>query len=194
METEQPNRENPDNVNSEEQSASQVRFYDCTFCKRGFSNAQALGGHMNIHRKDKAKLKHTSSYELQQSLDIPKILAPSFSPIPTTITHPLMEPKSSQDARSFRWAWFLDKESDDASKRNKTHVGEIQQLSLFVDKTSSKDHPHQQQPTSDQVHGSTEKGLSSSSHGLPSSELDLELRLGPEPQDPSPATGTKRFF
>ncbi|KAK1362525.1 transcriptional regulator SUPERMAN-like [Heracleum sosnowskyi] len=33
------------------------RFYECTFCKRGFTNAQALGGHMNIHRKDKAKSK-----------------------------------------------------------------------------------------------------------------------------------------
>ncbi|MED6210071.1 hypothetical protein PIB30_060582 [Stylosanthes scabra] len=28
--------------------------YDCTFCRRGFTNAQALGGHMNIHRKHKA--------------------------------------------------------------------------------------------------------------------------------------------
>ncbi|XP_073057142.1 uncharacterized protein [Primulina eburnea] len=33
------------------------RAYECTFCKRGFTNAQALGGHMNIHRKDKAKAK-----------------------------------------------------------------------------------------------------------------------------------------
>lgn len=35
-----------------------ARSYDCAFCKRGFTNAQALGGHMNIHRKDKAKAKH----------------------------------------------------------------------------------------------------------------------------------------
>ncbi|KAL0548166.1 hypothetical protein IC582_012612 [Cucumis melo] len=34
------------------------RPYECTFCKRGFTNAQALGGHMNIHRKDRAKAKH----------------------------------------------------------------------------------------------------------------------------------------
>ncbi|KAK9059011.1 hypothetical protein SSX86_021630 [Deinandra increscens subsp. villosa] len=33
------------------------RSYECNFCKRGFTNAQALGGHMNIHRKDKAKAK-----------------------------------------------------------------------------------------------------------------------------------------
>lgn len=31
------------------------RSYQCVFCKRGFTTAQALGGHMNIHRKDRAK-------------------------------------------------------------------------------------------------------------------------------------------
>ncbi|KAG0497744.1 hypothetical protein HPP92_002435 [Vanilla planifolia] len=34
------------------------RSYDCIFCKRGFSTAQALGGHMNIHRKDRAQSRH----------------------------------------------------------------------------------------------------------------------------------------
>ncbi|XP_019163595.1 PREDICTED: transcriptional regulator SUPERMAN-like [Ipomoea nil] len=29
--------------------------YECAFCKRGFTNPQALGGHMNIHRKDRLK-------------------------------------------------------------------------------------------------------------------------------------------
>uniref|UniRef100_A0A0E0NMZ3 C2H2-type domain-containing protein n=1 Tax=Oryza rufipogon TaxID=4529 RepID=A0A0E0NMZ3_ORYRU len=27
--------------------------YNCTFCRRGFPTAQALGGHMNVHRKDR---------------------------------------------------------------------------------------------------------------------------------------------
>ncbi|KAK9684919.1 hypothetical protein RND81_10G242500 [Saponaria officinalis] len=31
-----------------------IRSYDCVFCRRGFTTAQALGGHMNIHRKDRA--------------------------------------------------------------------------------------------------------------------------------------------
>lgn len=30
-------------------------YYECVFCKRGFNNPQALGGHMNIHRKDRGK-------------------------------------------------------------------------------------------------------------------------------------------
>ncbi|XP_023532933.1 transcriptional regulator SUPERMAN-like [Cucurbita pepo subsp. pepo] len=33
------------------------RSYECVFCKRGFTTAQALGGHMNIHRKDRVKTK-----------------------------------------------------------------------------------------------------------------------------------------
>ncbi|KAF3436183.1 hypothetical protein FNV43_RR23275 [Rhamnella rubrinervis] len=36
-------------------TAGSGRSYECVFCKRGFTTAQALGGHMNIHRKDRAK-------------------------------------------------------------------------------------------------------------------------------------------
>ncbi|XVF71959.1 hypothetical protein PTKIN_Ptkin12aG0082000 [Pterospermum kingtungense] len=36
------------------------RSYQCVFCKRGFTTAQALGGHMNIHRKDRAKSRPSS--------------------------------------------------------------------------------------------------------------------------------------
>lgn len=32
------------------------RCYTCTFCRREFRSAQALGGHMNVHRRDRAKL------------------------------------------------------------------------------------------------------------------------------------------
>ncbi|KAK4361558.1 hypothetical protein RND71_020510 [Anisodus tanguticus] len=43
------------------------RSYECNFCKRGFTNAQALGGHMNIHRKDKLKAKHNNSHHQESS-------------------------------------------------------------------------------------------------------------------------------
>ncbi|XP_047092811.1 zinc finger protein 4-like [Lolium rigidum] len=32
-------------------------YYECVFCKRGFTTAQALGGHMNIHRRDRDRVK-----------------------------------------------------------------------------------------------------------------------------------------
>ncbi|EOA29373.1 hypothetical protein CARUB_v10025660mg [Capsella rubella] len=33
------------------------RSYTCSFCRREFRSAQALGGHMNVHRRDRARLK-----------------------------------------------------------------------------------------------------------------------------------------
>ncbi|XP_030524859.1 transcriptional regulator SUPERMAN-like [Rhodamnia argentea] len=37
------------------------RSYTCSFCRREFRSAQALGGHMNVHRRDRAKL-HQSQF------------------------------------------------------------------------------------------------------------------------------------
>ncbi|XP_059669798.1 zinc finger protein 10-like [Cornus florida] len=35
------------------------RSYTCSFCRREFRSAQALGGHMNVHRRDRARLKQS---------------------------------------------------------------------------------------------------------------------------------------
>ncbi|XP_019191265.1 PREDICTED: uncharacterized protein LOC109185769 [Ipomoea nil] len=51
---------------TERPAAAVGRSYECTFCKRGFTNAQALGGHMNIHRKDKLKAKQKSNINIPQ--------------------------------------------------------------------------------------------------------------------------------
>ncbi|XP_062182830.1 zinc finger protein 10-like [Phragmites australis] len=37
------------------------RSYSCSFCQRDFRSAQALGGHMNVHRRDRALLRQGSS-------------------------------------------------------------------------------------------------------------------------------------
>lgn len=37
------------------------RSYSCSFCSREFRSAQALGGHMNVHRRDRARLKQPPS-------------------------------------------------------------------------------------------------------------------------------------
>ncbi|TYI44756.1 hypothetical protein ES332_A01G260400v1 [Gossypium tomentosum] len=62
METKHPKLEKPDQIvwSLEEEDVSvHSKSYTCSFCKKGFSNAQALGGHMNIHRKDRAKLRES---------------------------------------------------------------------------------------------------------------------------------------
>lgn len=37
------------------------RSYRCSFCRRLFTSAQALGGHMNVHRRDRARYRLSSS-------------------------------------------------------------------------------------------------------------------------------------
>lgn len=48
-----------------------TQFYNCTYCKRGFTTAQALGGHMNIHRKDRAKTQMSTSSSGETTLQRP---------------------------------------------------------------------------------------------------------------------------
>ncbi|KAK8562360.1 hypothetical protein V6N13_019623 [Hibiscus sabdariffa] len=164
--------EKADKASSDEHGASPARSYDCTFCKRGFSNAQALGGHMNIHRRDKAKLKQASPTRenSQQSLEIPN--------------HPSSTTCKDESSHG-KWPWVLqDDDDDDDDDKAWQAAMEIRQLPLFDEKPTITDH---QNP-------STEKGFSSSQLGSSGSEVDLELRLGPQPKDSSPPTRTTENF
>ncbi|OIW01235.1 hypothetical protein TanjilG_10396 [Lupinus angustifolius] len=48
------------------------RSYSCSFCRREFRSAQALGGHMNVHRRDRARLNQhqPTSPQLNETLNI----------------------------------------------------------------------------------------------------------------------------
>ncbi|KAG5240654.1 zinc finger family protein [Salix suchowensis] len=63
------------------------RSYECSFCKRGFTNAQALGGHMNIHRKD--RVNRTKGKNLASSSSNPRYMVPNSST--HTNYYPFME-------------------------------------------------------------------------------------------------------
>ncbi|KAK1428396.1 hypothetical protein QVD17_17229 [Tagetes erecta] len=52
------------------------RSFMCNFCKKEYKSAQALGGHMNVHRRDRARLRQSSP-----SLDHPNP-NPNFSSTP----------------------------------------------------------------------------------------------------------------
>ncbi|KAJ0984025.1 hypothetical protein J5N97_002381 [Dioscorea zingiberensis] len=45
------------------------RSYSCSFCRREFRSAQALGGHMNVHRRDRARLKQPPSPPMSENGD-----------------------------------------------------------------------------------------------------------------------------
>ncbi|KAE9622194.1 putative transcription factor C2H2 family [Lupinus albus] len=44
------------------------RSYSCSFCRREFRSAQALGGHMNVHRRDRARLNQQPSSPKQNEI------------------------------------------------------------------------------------------------------------------------------
>ncbi|CAL5386595.1 unnamed protein product [Camellia sinensis] len=165
---------------------AQARSYECTFCKRGFSNAQALGGHMNIHRKDKAKLKQASNY---QSSKTQPLYSPNPVP-PNPIQISEFKSSSGEENRSRKWPGIFstDQGTTDhhhATSRDdhETHLGggQLRQLPLFAETVSWSENRD-------------DKGLLSSHELGP--EVDLELRLGHEPQQDSSTAGTgiKKFF
>ncbi|KAH8509381.1 hypothetical protein H0E87_011223 [Populus deltoides] len=65
------------------------RSYECVFCKRGFTTAQALGGHMNIHRKDRAKSRPSSVPSFSSKVDED---FPSFRGYPALQSYPAHYP------------------------------------------------------------------------------------------------------
>ncbi|CAI0412072.1 unnamed protein product [Linum tenue] len=57
------------------------RSYACSFCRREFRSAQALGGHMNVHRRDRARLKQQQCHDEEQEEE-----EQDHHPIPTAAT------------------------------------------------------------------------------------------------------------
>ncbi|KAL0699424.1 hypothetical protein Bca4012_055546 [Brassica carinata] len=49
-------------------SGDNRRTYDCDICMRGFTNPQALGGHRNIHRKERERNLSSSSSSFSHSI------------------------------------------------------------------------------------------------------------------------------
>ncbi|XXG84957.1 hypothetical protein AAC387_Pa11g0152 [Persea americana] len=155
----------PEGVKDE---TSTGRFYECTFCKRGFSTAQALGGHMNIHRRDRARMRQPSLPSVpNKPVNEPPVPNSGFSP-PQLPNYPFFpslnyqhaylptSTSSSRHAQSFH--------GDDLSARVPPPP---RQLSLFGEDwnpgPSARARNREEKKEEDE------------------SELDLELRLGPEP-------------
>lgn len=65
------------------------RSYSCSFCQREFRTAQALGGHMNVHRRERAHANQLAS-----------IRNARFSSKATTTTVDLLSPKSDRSSSS----------------------------------------------------------------------------------------------
>ncbi|XP_074566509.1 putative transcriptional regulator RABBIT EARS [Curcuma longa] len=70
------------------------RFYSCSFCGRDFRSAQALGGHMNVHRKDRAMLKQHNSSSSPTGSETLEITS-SAPEACTTVNHANPNPNSN---------------------------------------------------------------------------------------------------
>ncbi|KAK1354682.1 Plastid transcriptionally active 16 [Heracleum sosnowskyi] len=160
---------------SDELEIGEVRIYKCTFCERGFSNAQALGGHMNIHRRDRARLKEL---EIPSSYVVVRGDSHSSHQLPSPDYRNFLHSVSSDQERNCthkRPLVFV--EADDQESRRRTAgIKEVMQQHPLFSKRSS---------TSNElrspifVDGDVEKIIPRTS----SFGLDLELRLGPEPHN-----------
>ncbi|KAH6798414.1 hypothetical protein C2S51_034898 [Perilla frutescens var. frutescens] len=141
--------------NTDQTTMKVTRSFRCSFCRRGFSNAQALGGHMNIHRKDRAKLKEFSDENLL-SLDINR--AVDISPA---------DPATSEEMKK---AASSDEKNDDLEDLVATSDhNSVRSLQLFAEITSVSDGDDD------------EKHSEKSKMELTGGGVDLELRLGHEP-------------
>ncbi|KAJ9543543.1 hypothetical protein OSB04_023250 [Centaurea solstitialis] len=49
-----------DNIYGYDEISWRQRNFMCNFCKKEYKSAQALGGHMNVHRRDRARLRLSS--------------------------------------------------------------------------------------------------------------------------------------
>ncbi|KAL2481579.1 C2H2 and C2HC zinc fingers superfamily protein [Abeliophyllum distichum] len=143
------------------QSIGHAKSYRCTFCKRSFSNAQALGGHMNIHRRDRAKLKELSSQD-PLSLDIKKMDSADSPPA-----------SSNENTRTI--ASISPGEVDSEVEPNENSKT-LRDLPLFAGaQLVSNDEG------ANSHFGENMENSRVVSHGLLQTDVDLELRLGPEP-------------
>ncbi|KAJ6903613.1 transcriptional regulator SUPERMAN-like [Populus alba x Populus x berolinensis] len=76
------------------------RSYTCSFCKREFKSAQALGGHMNVHRRDRARLRLSPPMDDQcpiLTLNLnpnPSFCTPFNRTIPSLVSPPLTAPST----------------------------------------------------------------------------------------------------
>ncbi|KAL4571097.1 hypothetical protein LXL04_017848 [Taraxacum kok-saghyz] len=182
MESDQPPAEASDDpkpsstttttVEEQPQTTTQApRSYECNFCKRGFTNAQALGGHMNIHRKDKGKFKHSSP----SSTTPPHAAAESPSPTRPRLSATTTTTTTNPFSISHQGNWFSNPQLQADEKK--------QPLPLFG---------HNDAEVLRNIHQPVNPPS-------PDREVDLELRLGhveppSESSSENKATTTRKFF
>ncbi|XP_039019821.1 transcriptional regulator TAC1-like [Hibiscus syriacus] len=137
------------------------RSYECIFCKRGFTNAQALGGHMNIHRKDRAKAKQPTSSSVPSRQPNEEYMDPRYVPAIPTLDPSKCYPILEAEAQGNDHMYF----QEPSKYSSYGHYEELLGANLSL----------QVGPTNVDNTEMTIKGI------MKEDEVDLELRLGHHP-------------
>ncbi|XWS36399.1 hypothetical protein CRYUN_Cryun20dG0082300 [Craigia yunnanensis] len=155
------------------------RSYECVFCKRGFTTAQALGGHMNIHRKDRAKSRPSSV-----PIDSGKVVdenytslrSYSYPPIQSYQPHYSIAPEVHVSYQAFFPVSGWGFRPPHTHHGDELFVDNSQHLNPFGEEDWSRNHSlrmglsHVDDHENKKTDGSSQED-----------ELDLELRLGHDP-------------
>ncbi|KAL1539689.1 transcriptional regulator SUPERMAN-like [Salvia divinorum] len=149
------------------------RNYSCSFCNKEFKSAQALGGHMNVHRRDRARMRLSPNPNPNPSLLLPSPPLPSaakflpcnlecVSVINSTFPPPLREDEFAAIGRS------------SPRQRTREDLGKYKNDDAAMAEFTSF------RRTSDVIRLDLSLGLMQDTKEDPDSdsELDLELRLG----------------
>ncbi|PIA36489.1 hypothetical protein AQUCO_03400408v1 [Aquilegia coerulea] len=180
MESSQPEdakSSSEDSDNKKEQlneDAGTGRFYECVFCKRGFTTAQALGGHMNIHRRDRARNKQPTqpsvSNQPMEDFSRSGVLSPFpghssfFSPARESQMKSQMYFQSSESSGGQKYGYINEEmHSNKPWSLKLFEENPHTNLSLQITPTDRADKPEEKQPTEE------------------TDDVDLELRLGHDP-------------
>ncbi|VVA28744.1 PREDICTED: mRNAional regulator [Prunus dulcis] len=186
--------------------SGQAKSYICAFCKRSFSNAQALGGHMNIHRRDRARIRQFSEDQNQlaniSSTDgITKKPSAHHSRANSEDKNSIqMELNETNIPRNPILSYPFTRDEDDdvviieAANKGKVSIEEVQvqlQLPLFVEEPSGLACTVDINKNTVEC---TSGGCRDKETMKRAEELDLELRLGPEPSETPSTLSTREFF
>ncbi|KAG0474615.1 hypothetical protein HPP92_014301 [Vanilla planifolia] len=191
MEGEEEKEQGSDEVESADQGADDAggsssggRFYDCIFCKRGFSTAQALGGHMNIHRRDRARIRPAASSpsgarrveDAARRASFHSEIAPALA-VESSANYVVYFPGSSSATSGSREKRLREGGSQEVqSKRSKEMVEAGEELRLGLGRSGLRG-PGEEGDDDSKGKGKEEEELEEGdlNFGL---DLDLELRLG----------------
>ena len=169
-----------------------ARNYACSFCKREFKSAQALGGHMNVHRRDRARLRSSLSSWVSDSSKPNPSIKPNNNPThlsPSSPSHnssPLYSPSLTLSSYSFSPASTSgDKKPRLASQvpllspqsREIKMIGKNTRSAFGVEGLKGCAMEDEHKVFKNNEHNITlELGIGLLKH--PNEKLDLELRLG----------------